>query len=69
VTQRTAANAEEGAAAAEELNAQAESMLQVVDRLRSMVDGATGASLVGPRHRRDVRAVSGYRTLSMQEKA
>jgi methyl-accepting chemotaxis protein len=52
VTQRTAANAEEGAAAAEELNAQAESMLQVVDRLRSMVDGATGAGLVGPRHRR-----------------
>jgi len=38
VTQTTAANAEEGAAAAEELNAQSQTMQDVVSRLHAMVD-------------------------------
>jgi hypothetical protein len=39
MTQRTAANSREGAASSAELNAQAESLQNVVDRLSIMVDG------------------------------
>jgi methyl-accepting chemotaxis protein len=39
VTQRTAANAEESASASEELNAQSQTLLSVVDRLQAMVGG------------------------------
>ncbi len=42
VTQSTAASSEQGAAAAEQLSAQAESMQEVVLRLRTLVDGGTG---------------------------
>jgi methyl-accepting chemotaxis protein len=45
MTQRTAANSQEGAAASAELNTQAESLQNVVDRLSIMVDGeAAGGS-------------------------
>ncbi|HXM44567.1 MAG TPA: methyl-accepting chemotaxis protein [Bryobacteraceae bacterium] len=40
VTQRTAANAEEGASAAEELNAQSESLKEIVAKLTAMVGGS-----------------------------
>jgi methyl-accepting chemotaxis protein len=39
VTQGTAANAEQSAAAAEELNAQSQMLLEVVDSLSVLVDG------------------------------
>ena len=39
VTQTTAANAEEGAAAAEELNAQSEALKNIVEQLSAMVGG------------------------------
>lgn len=39
-TQKTAANAETGAAAAEELNAQADHLKGIVNRLILMVNGA-----------------------------
>ena len=39
MTQRTAANSQQGASSSAELNAQAESLQNVVDRLRIMVDG------------------------------
>lgn len=39
VTQRTAANAEEAAAASEELNAQSQALMAVVDQLQMMVGG------------------------------
>ena len=41
VTQKTAAHAVESAAAAEELNAQSETVMDIVGRLRAMVDGDT----------------------------
>jgi len=50
VTQKVAANAEESASAAEELNAQSESLKQVVTRLTSMVGGS--GSHDDPAHRR-----------------
>jgi ABC-type transporter Mla subunit MlaD len=45
VTQTTAATAEESAAASEELNAQAERALSVVQTLKSLVRGIDAASL------------------------
>jgi len=42
VTQKTAANAEEGASAAEELTGQSESLKHIVERLTAMVGGAEG---------------------------
>jgi len=39
VTQTTAASSEESAAAAEELTAQAQSMQEIVERLKGLVDG------------------------------
>ena len=53
VTQQTAASAEESASAAEELNAQSESLKDVIERLTAMVGGG-GAAGAGPRqaHRR-----------------
>jgi hypothetical protein len=47
VTQTTAATAEEGAAASEELNAQAESSMEVVRRLGQMIGGAQTAGVPG----------------------
>ena len=44
VTQTNAANAEESASASEELNAQAESMLEVVNELMALVGGAAAAN-------------------------
>jgi len=44
VTQSNAANAEESAAAAQELNAQAEVMKQAVAELRQLVGGQIGAT-------------------------
>ena len=50
VTQTTAATAEESAAASEELNAQAETSMQVVKRLESLVGGSgAGVKAVRPR--------------------
>jgi methyl-accepting chemotaxis protein len=46
VTQSNAANAEESASAAEELNAQAESMREAVARLLAMIDGDRGTTSV-----------------------
>jgi methyl-accepting chemotaxis protein/methyl-accepting chemotaxis protein-1 (serine sensor receptor) len=43
VTQKTAANAEESASAAEELNAQSDAMRDIVERLTAMVGGANAA--------------------------
>ncbi len=48
VTQTTGANAEEGAAAAEELNAQSEAMKDVVAQLQAMVGGAGSDSMLMP---------------------
>jgi methyl-accepting chemotaxis protein/methyl-accepting chemotaxis protein-1 (serine sensor receptor) len=50
VTQSTAAGAEESAAAAEELNAQSATLKAVVNRLRTMVDGAPAvrAGVIAP---------------------
>ncbi len=50
VTQKTAANAEESASAAEELTAQSETVKDVVGRLTSMVSGQSATGLV--HHRR-----------------
>jgi methyl-accepting chemotaxis protein len=55
VTQRTAANAEESAAAAEELTAQSQTLKDVVGRLSGMVDG--GAAVQAGRARQ-VRAAT-----------
>ncbi len=43
VTQRSAASAEEGAAASEELAAHAQTMYDIVERLRMLVGGSSGA--------------------------
>lgn len=43
VTQSSAANAEEGAAASEELNAQAQALTEIVTQLRSLVDNVSVA--------------------------
>ena len=51
VTQTTAATAEESAAASEELNAQAETSMQVVKRLESLVGGAATPSVKKARRR------------------
>jgi uncharacterized protein YukE len=51
VTQRTAANAEEGAAAAEELSAQSETLKNIVERLAAMAGGGE-ATNGGQSHRR-----------------
>ncbi len=45
VTQTTAASAEEGAAAAEELTAQSETLKDIVDRLNIMVGGGVGRTV------------------------
>ena len=50
VTQTNAANAEESASASEELNAQAESMLEVVGDLMTLVGGAAAASQMQSMH-------------------
>ena len=53
VTQKTAANAEESASAAEELNAQSEGLKEIVERLTAMVDGSeAGAARARSAHRR-----------------
>ena len=51
VTQTTAATAEESAAASEELNAQAESSIDGVRQLESLVTHATSAPVVASRGR------------------
>jgi methyl-accepting chemotaxis protein/methyl-accepting chemotaxis protein-1 (serine sensor receptor) len=53
VTQKTAANAEESASAAEELNAQSETLKEIVDRLAAMVGGGetTNGHASRPVHR------------------
>ncbi len=57
VTQMTAANAEESAAAAEELNAQSETLKDIVERLASMAGGAGAATgNVRQTHRRSSRS-------------
>lgn len=48
VTQNTAANAEQGAAAAEQLSAQSAAMKEIVNRLEVMVGGAGGGSSYRP---------------------
>lgn len=52
VTQRTAANAEESASAAEELSAQSEYLKDIVDRLAAMVGGGEAAHHARPVHSR-----------------
>jgi methyl-accepting chemotaxis protein/methyl-accepting chemotaxis protein-1 (serine sensor receptor) len=57
VTQTTAANAEESASAAEELNAQSETLKDIVDRLTAMVGGGGAANgHARPVHRRAAAA-------------
>lgn len=51
VTQTIASNAEEAAAASEELNAQAESLLNAVERLQVVVDGDRSQGNVLPHHK------------------
>ncbi len=51
ITQSSAASAEQSAGAAQQLNAQAHSMEDVVDRLTIMVDGASGARAVSKQKR------------------
>ncbi|MFH1136748.1 MAG: methyl-accepting chemotaxis protein [Pseudomonadota bacterium] len=51
VTQTNAANAEESASASEELNAQAESMLEVVGELMTLVGGAAASAKMQSDHR------------------
>jgi methyl-accepting chemotaxis protein/methyl-accepting chemotaxis protein-1 (serine sensor receptor) len=69
VTQKTAANAEESASAAEELNAQSESLKDVVERLTAMVGGGEAANdHTRPLHRRTA-AASGRSTQRAGESA
>src|SRR5439155_5253415 len=49
VTQRTAANAEQSAAASEELNAQSKALMTVVAQLEKLVGAGTGDSAVSPK--------------------
>ncbi|HXM45305.1 MAG TPA: hypothetical protein VN924_28980 [Bryobacteraceae bacterium] len=44
VTQKVAASAEEGASAAEELNAQSETLKSIVERLRVLVGGGAATN-------------------------
>jgi ABC-type transporter Mla subunit MlaD len=46
VTQRTAANAEESASASEELHAQSQALIAVVEQLQGLVGGGSGSSAV-----------------------
>ncbi len=59
VTQTTAANAEEGASAAEELNAQSETLKDIVERLTAMVGG--GATTASARKTNRRTSVAGAR--------
>jgi methyl-accepting chemotaxis protein/methyl-accepting chemotaxis protein-1 (serine sensor receptor) len=62
VTQKTAANAEESASAAEELNAQSETLKDIVERLTSMVGGGEAANgNVRQTHRRSSSAAASRR--------
>ena len=62
VTQKTAANAEESASAAEELNAQSETLKDIVERLTSMVGGGEAANgNVRQTHRRSSSAAASQR--------
>ena len=45
MTQKTAANAEESASAAEELNAQSETLKEIVEQLTAMVRGGAASKL------------------------
>jgi methyl-accepting chemotaxis protein/methyl-accepting chemotaxis protein-1 (serine sensor receptor) len=60
-THSSAANAEEGAAAAQQLNAQAAAMKELVGRLRTMVGGESGATreLRNGSHLRTANATTG----------
>ena len=60
VTQSTAANAEESASASEELNAQSQTLLSVVDRLQAMVGGDSQHHRANPQAGRRRRAQSLY---------
>jgi len=59
VTQKIAANAEESASAAEELNAQSETLRDVVDRLTALVGG--GGNSVPRRQRESGKSLSALR--------
>jgi methyl-accepting chemotaxis protein len=59
VTQKTAANAEESASAAEELNAQSEGLKEVVERLTAMVGGGEASNDHSRRVHRRVTAANG----------
>jgi methyl-accepting chemotaxis protein/methyl-accepting chemotaxis protein-1 (serine sensor receptor) len=73
VTQKTAANAEESASAAEELNAQSETLKDIVERLTAMVGGgetSNGSARQAPRRnskasapRRQVESAAGLTAL------
>lgn len=75
VTQSSAANAEEGAAAAQQLSAQAQTMQDIVARINKMVDGATSrrlssrATSIAPKVKKAasaaVKAVSKQKTSSV----
>jgi methyl-accepting chemotaxis protein len=49
VTQKTAANAEESASASQELNAQSQALMGVVDRLQALVGVGSGGAAVSRR--------------------
>ena len=50
VTQKNAASAEESASASEELNAQAESMLDIVGELMTIIGGSAAATRMQAEH-------------------
>ncbi|MCZ2155046.1 MAG: methyl-accepting chemotaxis protein [Bryobacterales bacterium] len=58
VTQKAAANAEESASAAEELNAQSETLKDIVERLSAMVGGGDSARGSSSRQRRSAAPTS-----------
>jgi methyl-accepting chemotaxis protein len=67
VTQTTAATAEEGAAASEELNAEAAVSRQFVEQLESMIGGAAAGAVTGPMPaRRAARPAGGANVVSMK---
>jgi methyl-accepting chemotaxis protein len=74
VTQSTAANAEESAAAAEELNAQSEALKNLVIRLNAMVGGGVGQKAVSyassihrqPNRALDLSSRNGSKTRSLK---
>jgi len=69
VTQTNAANAEESASAAEELNAQAEMLSEAVASLQKLVGGASGTPVVKPQAAPASRAAAAFRPIIARRSA